>query len=100
MRNDEGMRLAFTTNRHPSLMKRRLSVIAFLTIGLLLMKPAIAQTPSPQEANELNALINEVQEQQTAIAENQIKIDEKLVTLGDTIREARIFSSRGGRADK
>jgi hypothetical protein len=74
----------------------RISVIAFLTLGLLLMKPAIAQTPSPKETDELNTLIIEVQTQQKAIAENQAKIDEKLVTLGDTIREARIFSSRGG----
>jgi hypothetical protein len=73
-----------------------ISLIAFLTLGLLLMKPIIAQTPSPKEADELNALISEVQAQQKAIAENQVKIDEKLVTLGDTIREARIFSSRGG----
>ena len=75
---------------------KRISLIAFLTLGLLLLKPVIAQTPGPKEADELNALIDEVKAQQKAIAENQAKIDEKLVTLGDTIREARIFSSRAG----
>ena len=75
---------------------KRISLTAFLTLGLFLMKPVIAQTPSPKETDELNALISEVQAQQKAIAENQAKIDEKLVTLGDTVREARIFSSRGG----
>jgi hypothetical protein len=75
----------------------RIHVIAFLTLGVLLLKPAIAQTPGPKETEELNALIGEVQAQQKEIAENEAKIDEKLVTLGDTIREARIFSSRAGR---
>jgi hypothetical protein len=75
----------------------RTNVLVFLTLCLLLLKPAIAQTPGPKEAEELNALIGEVQAQQKEIAENQAKIDEKLVTLGDTIREARIFSSRTGR---
>jgi hypothetical protein len=76
---------------------KRISVIAFLTLALLLLKPAIAQTPtSPKEADELNALISEIQGQQKEITENQVKIDEKLAALGDTIREARIFSSRGG----
>ena len=74
----------------------RINVIVFLTLGLLLLNPAIAQTPVPKETEELNALIGEVQAQQKEIAENQAKIDEKLVTLGDTVREARIFSSRGG----
>jgi hypothetical protein len=75
---------------------KRTSIIAFLALGLFLMNPGIAQTPSLKEPDELNTLISEVQAQQKAIAENQVKIDEKLVTLGDTIREARIFSSRAG----
>ena len=76
---------------------KRIITIAFLILGLLVLNPAIAQTPNPKEAEELNALIAEVQVQQNEIAKNQAKIDEKLVTLGDTIREARIFSSRTGR---
>jgi hypothetical protein len=76
---------------------KRINLIAFITLVLLLMKPAVAQTPGPKETDELNALIGEIQVQQKEIAENQTKIDEKLVTLGDTIREARIFSSRTGR---
>jgi len=76
---------------------KRISAIAILIRGLLLLKPAIAQTPTPtKETDELNALILEVQAQQKAIAENQVKIDEKLATLADTSREAKIFSSRGG----
>ena len=75
---------------------KRISIIAFLTLGLLLLNPAVAQTPSAKEAEDMNALINEVQAQQKEIAENQAKIDEKLVTVADTVREARIFSSRAG----
>ncbi len=75
---------------------KRIILIAFLTLGALLLRPVIAQTPSPKEADELNALTGEVQAQQKAISDNQAKIDEKLMTLGDTIREARIFSSRAG----
>ena len=75
---------------------KRISIIVFLTLGLLLLNPAIAQTPSVKEAEEMNALVSEVQAQQKEIAENQAKIDEKLATLADTVREARIFSSRAG----
>ena len=75
---------------------KRISTIVFLTLGLLLLEPATAQTPSAKEAEEMNALVDEVQAQQKEIADNQAKIDEKLVTLADTIREARIFSSRAG----
>ena len=45
----------------------------------------------------VEALIKEVQAQQVVIAENQAKIDAKLVTLAEAIRVARIYSSRGGR---
>ena len=76
-------------------MKRTLG-IALFAISLLIL-PLFAQTPDAQKADELSALIKEVQTQQTTITQNQAKIDEKLATLGETIREARIFSSRGGR---
>ena len=75
---------------------KHITVIALLALGLLLMTRAIAQTPNTKEGDELNALISEVQAQQKQIADNQAKIDETLQTLGDTIREARIFSSRAG----
>jgi hypothetical protein len=76
---------------------KRISIIVFLTLGALLLNPAIAQTPSAKEAEDMNVLISEVEAQQKEIAANQEKIDEKLATLADTIREARIFSSRTGR---
>jgi hypothetical protein len=67
---------------------------AFIT----LVSSAPAQAPQHNPAQEgLAALIKEVRAQQAAIAANQIKLNEKLATLAETIRLARIYSSRGGR---
>lgn len=56
-----------------------------------------AQSNAPEDPKQVEALIKEVQAQQVVIAENQAKIDAKLVTLAEAIRVARIYSSRGGR---
>ena len=56
-----------------------------------------AQSPAPNDQKQLAALLKAVQLQQTQIAQNQEKIDAQLVTLAETIRLARIYSSRGGR---
>ena len=56
-----------------------------------------AQSAAPTDQKQLEALLKIVQEQQTQIAENQVKIDAKLATLAEAIRVAKIYSSRGGR---
>ena len=56
-----------------------------------------AQSPAPPDQKQVDALIKVVRDQQIQIAENQAKIDAKLVMLGEAIRVARIYSSRGGR---
>jgi hypothetical protein len=56
-----------------------------------------AQSPAASDDQQLETLLREVQAQQVQIADNQIKIDEKLVTLGEAIRIAKIYASRGGR---
>jgi hypothetical protein len=72
-------------------------VFAFCAlITLASSAPAQAPQHNPAQA-ELAALITEVRAQQAAIAANQIKINEKLATLAESIRVARIYSSRGGR---
>ena len=58
--------------------------------------PAQAPQQSPGQA-EVAALVKEMRAQQAAMAANQAKINEKLATLGESIRVARIYSSRGGR---
>ena len=67
---------------------------AIITLGS--SAPAQAPQQNPAQA-ELAALVKEVRAQQVAMAANQAKIDEKLATLAESIRVARIYSSRGGR---
>jgi hypothetical protein len=56
-----------------------------------------AQSPAASADQQLENLLRELQAQQIQIADNQSKIDEKLVTLGEAIRVAKIYASRGGR---
>ena len=59
---------------------------------------AFAAEPSKEsdrDQQQLAALIKEVQGQQTTIADNQKKIDEKLAAIAEAIRQAKIYSSRG-----
>ena len=57
-----------------------------------------AQSPATDEQQrQLEAMLRQVQAQQNQIADNQAKIDEKLVVLAETIRVARLYSRRGGR---
>jgi len=56
-----------------------------------------AQSPAPADQKQLEAWLKVVQAQQIQIAENQAKIDEKLVSLAEAIRVARIYAGRGGR---
>ena len=56
-----------------------------------------ASSPAESRQAELAPLIKEIRAQQAAMAANQAKINEKLATLAESIRVARIYSSRGGR---
>jgi hypothetical protein len=72
-------------------------LFAFCALTML-VSTVPAQSPQRNPAQEeLTALIKEVRAQQAAVAANQAKINEKLATLAETIRLARIYSSRGGR---
>jgi hypothetical protein len=61
--------------------------------------PTLAQTSAPdtQDQEHLTTVIKEVRAQQTDLVANQAKIDEKLAALAEAIRQARLYSSRGGR---
>jgi hypothetical protein len=50
---------------------------------------------SEREQQQVAALAKEVQAQQAAIADNQTKIDAKLVTIAEAVRQAKIYASRG-----
>jgi hypothetical protein len=54
-----------------------------------------AEAPNP--SLQVLALVKEVQAQQTAIAENQAKIDAKLAAIAEAVRVAKIYASRGGK---
>jgi hypothetical protein len=57
-----------------------------------------AQSPANDEQQrQLEAMLRQVQAQQIQIADNQAKIEAKLATLAESIRVARLYSSRGGR---
>jgi hypothetical protein len=77
---------------------KRTAQVAIVVMGLLTIPPLDAETtPSVPEQQQIIAVLKELQAQQAAIAENQTKIDAKLVALTEAIRVARIYSSRGGR---
>ncbi len=42
-------------------------------------------------------LVDDLQAQQKTLADNQAKIDAKLAAITETLRQARIFVSRGGK---
>jgi hypothetical protein len=52
--------------------------------------------PAAGEDPVVTAALTEVAAQQALILENQSKIDAKLAGIGENIRVARIFVSRGG----
>jgi hypothetical protein len=50
---------------------------------------------SEREQQQVVALAKELQAQQAAIVDNQAKIDAKLATIAEALRQAKIFSARG-----
>jgi hypothetical protein len=81
-------------------MKRLPVLIAFCSLSLLVGAPAteaptaIQQQAIQQQVEQVLVVAKEVQVQQAAIAENQVKIDAKLATIAENIRVARIYSTR------
>ena len=73
-------------------------LLSAFCVFIMIASSAPAQAPQQAPAQaEMASLIKEVRAQQAAMAGNQAKINEKLASLTETIRVARIFSSRGGR---
>ena len=69
-------------------------VFLLLTPALLFVSVSFAQTPDASQEAQLLALVKEVQTQQAQLAENQAKIEEKLATITETVRSARIYTKR------
>ena len=73
---------------------KKILVALVLSAALFTISFSRAQTPDANQEQRLLALIKEVQVQQAQLAENQAKIDEKLVGIAEAIREARLYSKR------
>ncbi len=65
-------------------------------LAAILLAPLPSKGEATAEDTAVAALLNDVAGQQAAIFENQAKIDAKLATIGESVRVARIFISRGG----
>lgn len=66
-----------------------------LFAALALPRESSGQANADQEALLAQALA-EVAAQQTQIAENEVKIEEKVTAVAEEVRVARIFSGRAG----
>jgi hypothetical protein len=79
-------------------MKNLSALIAACLLGAVIAAAA-AEPPADSERDQQQAaaLAKEVQAQQTAIADNQTKIDAKMVTIAEALRLAKIYASRAGR---
>ena len=77
-----------------------MKILSALIVSCLLgiaVNASAAEPPkeSERDQQQIVALTKEVQGQQTAIAENQTKIDAKLVTIAEALRLAKIYAARG-----
>lgn len=80
-------------------MKARFFFVPALGVSALLsviLAPQPSQGEVGAEEAAVAALLNDVAAQQTALIDNQAKIDAKLATVSESVRVARIFVSRGG----
>jgi ABC-type transporter MlaC component len=74
----------------------------FAGCALLLLAPlsssSVAQNPpaASNEQQQIARAVRELQEQQTAIAQNQTKMEEKVAAIEEAMRQARIFANRAG----
>jgi len=73
-----------------------MKILSILTAMTLFGVAAFgADQQSDRDAQQVASLAKEVQSQQTAIADNQKKIDEKMAAIAEALRLARIYAGRG-----
>ncbi len=68
--------------------------IVLAGMASLLLRPAHAQTASVADIKATADAIQTLQDQQKTIADNQTKIDAKLATIAESIRQARLYAAR------
>jgi len=70
---------------------------AALALAVLLAVPQSSSGQAGASDEQLVAtLLSEVAAQQKTIAENQVKVDEKVALVAEEVRLARIYSGRSG----
>jgi hypothetical protein len=69
---------------------------AIVGAAALLPTESSGQAGASTEEAQTQQILAEVIAQQTVIAENQTKIDEKVVAISEEIRLARIYAGRAG----
>jgi ABC-type transporter MlaC component len=77
----------------------------FVSGAVLLLAPlsssSVAQTaPVSNDQQQIARAVRELQEQQAVIAQNETKIEEKVVAIEEAVRQARIFANRAGAAHR
>ncbi|MGZ4965983.1 MAG: hypothetical protein ACXWFY_06535 [Chthoniobacterales bacterium] len=72
------------------------ALLPLACIAALLATQLNAADPAIPQEQPVATAIKEIQAQQAQIADNQAKIDAKLATVIEAVRQARIYSSRGG----
>lgn len=73
-------------------------IFGAIAIFIALSSPYHSQGEAATDAQPLDAIVAEIREQQVTMTENQNKIEEKLLAIQEDLRIARIFISRGGKA--
>lgn len=73
-----------------------LLLIGMAALGGWLALPRETNAQADAEATAVATLLTELVAQQTVIAENQTRIDEKIAAIAEEIRVARIYAGRGG----
>ena len=70
--------------------------VGISALAAVLLAPMPSQGQAGADDAALAVVISDIAAQQAAIIDNQTKIDAKLATIGESVRVARIFVSRGG----
>lgn len=73
------------------------TMVAVCAAGFAIFAPTRSTAQSDTDSAAASLLIQEIQTQQTTLTENQKQIDAKLADVGEALRVARIFVSRGGK---
>ena len=72
------------------------SVLGVAALGLTLTSPNQSNGQAGGDDAAITVVLADIATQQTALADQQTKIEEKFAAIAENVRLARIFVSRGG----